>query len=151
MEANIHTETHSNTYTREERESKGHVWWERSPWEVESRDCTWVPSPFAHHISTHSKSPPPPPPAHTLTRTLCPTPWKTLTSAPVCIDHSHGIRKGGKTRDGEEKYIRGSLPVAAQHGLLHRAVRAQELHSCTATHKHTRMLHQRLWDDLVWD
>lgn len=35
---------------------------------------------------------------HTITHSLCPTPWKTLTSAPVCRDHSHGKRKGWENK-----------------------------------------------------
>jgi len=57
----------------------------------------------------------------------------------VYRDHSQEKRNGGKTRDGEKKYIKGSLPVATQHSLLHRAVRAEELQSCASTHKRTQM------------
>ena len=77
---------------------------------------------------------------HHHTHSLLPTPCKTLTSAPVCRDHSYEKRKGGKTRDGEEKTHPRISPCccSARARLFLRDVRAQELHSRTASTKHTQ-------------
>lgn len=95
MGSNIHMDTQS-----EERGSKG-------PCRLGLYLCS-LP------IPTHSQPPPPPPPAYSQSRThsLCPTPWKTLISAPMCRDHSRE-KKGRVGKHGVERISPCCCPARA--------------------------------------
>lgn len=140
-----HTYRNTQSYTHiphsEERESRGCVSAGEAPEKCGAETLPVFPPIFAHRIPKHHNHLVFLLHTHHHSHAAFPTPWKALTSAPVCRDHSHEQRKGGETRDGERGITSKDLSLLLLSTLwfFSRTVRAHEPHLCT----HIQMLHYR--------